>query len=761
MYRDYNNKEDDDRIIDLAKESLINLDNINGVYIPNYNENSDNYNTLSYETPIYTECSNTSNEKNLYNNSYKMKQHDIQILSYLGSQIEKVNHYEVNNINCILGRNLNHEKDILKKNLNRLEVKQIFVKIFLESKRVKVIGRKILCNLKGYWKDISVMEEMEKHKMLSSIFYIITKEILGKGINLTNINRIIGTYKELWAPIEKMILSEREFLFELGEANKSLKQIVRENPWINFKSYIVNPITLEVIKKESMIIDEIDIEIDNTNYIIENNIMFDCCINTDPEVIKKDDKYILQLENNINADIFDYFCKTSLGNNLDKRKLLLQHIGYSISADKDKKIALYVIGPPNTGKTLIKKLCERYYNESLISDKELALMNSDAARYKLMNVKMNIVDEANGNSISKLNTFKKIVSGSKDNYNKSGIERSDYYNLGLIFLGNEFMNPPTGNETPIGYLDKFSILKTERFDFTSIPFKKEEFKQKFINEENKSKVITLAIYELNRLYENEFEFVETEDSRNEKINHVQKWITKELKKGSREDYIREEMKYFKYSPYENQNEYLDVKNIKEMDNLDIKNSTLEKSIFNENLIKDFIDEKIEFSYRDLSSSIKDLNISMEDLQKNIFNTFDKSERSNGLDLLEEFTKFESSRLSSNNNLDFVLKVIDKVKNEDKSQIKNIKTLLSNFLDLLKSELKKRNIVIIEVNRYKDKESDSEETKNKKLEYEKECRKNTIDNIINNKKVVILKEIRVKNNSGTSSRLGFIGLKIKE
>lgn len=752
--KDYGYGEEDKGIINIdnvnkgLRELQESLNNLN-----NYSENPMYYQQPYYqqpyvETPIYEDMIDSTNS-----HTYKINRKDMRNLKDLQRYLNLLSKSN-NIINSISSNDL-------KKILNNLETKQTFIKIFLESKRVKVIGRKILCNLEGYWKDISVMEEMEKHKMLSSIFYIRTKEILGKGINLTNINRIIGTYKELWAPIEKMILSEREFLFELGEENKSLKQIVRENPWINFKSYIVNPITLEVIKKESMIIDEIDINIDNTNYIIENNIMFDCCINTDPEVIKKDDKYILQLENSINADIFDYFCKTSLGNNLDKRKLLLQHIGYSISANKDKKIALYVIGPPNTGKTLIKKLCEGYYNESLISDKELALMNSDAARYTLMNAKMNIVDEANGNSIKKLNTFKKIVSGSKDNYNKSGIEKSDYYNLGLIFLGNEFMNPPTGNETPVGYLDKFSILKTERVNFTSIPFKKEEFKQKFISEENKSKVITLALYELNKLYENEFEFIEPEDSRNEKINHVDKWITKELKKDSREDYIIEEMKYFKYSPYENQNEYLDDKNIKEIDNLDIENSTLEKSIFNENLIKDFIDEKIEFSSSDLSSSIETPNILMEDLQKNISELYDISQRSNSLDLLEEFTRFKLKRLHSNNDLELLLKEIEKIKNEDKNDIRNIKTQLSNFLNLLKSELKKRNIVIIEVNRYKDKKSDSEIAKNKKLEYKKECRKNTIDNITNNKKVVILKEIRVTNNSGTTTRLGFIGLKIKE
>lgn len=806
--QNFNNERDfnittDSETIDLSKGDFLNPLSLNGISIPTNNEtvnnNSFNINGIisrqisssCYQLPIYEETiENTANYKNIDNNSnYKTNKSDFENLISLQAQLDKIYQNEgksQNNWGVLCGETpflVKNAKDELKKFLKSREVQQTFVKVFLESKRIKVIGKKILCNLKGYWEDTSTIEEMERYNILSSVFYIKTKEILGRGINLVDINRLIGTDKELWSPIEKMIISEREFLFESGEANKPLKQIVRENHWINFRSYIVNPITLEVIKKESIVVD--GIERDNTSYILSNNITFDCCINANPEVVENNGVYKLKEEDDIDANIFESFYQTSLGGNPYKRKMLLQHIGYSICSNKDKKKALYVIGDPDTGKTRIKDLFSSFYEDALIADKTLNTMNSNAARHELMNKKMNIVDEADGNSINKMDTFKKIVSGEEQSYNKSNVPRKDKYNVGLVFLANEFMDPVTGNETPKGYLDKISVLITETFDFESVKFGKEEFKQEFKSEENKTKVITLALYELNRLYKNDFEFVETEDAKEEKINHVNKWVTRELKKGTKESYIKSKLKGFKYSPYEYENEgngeYLDNVKSKQIDKIKpVKNKDGVIELFppkettsDEDLIKSFIDEKLEIIYIDLTSSITDMKISMEDLQKNIFNAYKnkyqgqdlKSHRTDGLELLKSFTKFKLNKQpssSSNSELKLLLEKIEIIQNKDKSKIKEpyMRNKLPEFLELIKSELSNEGIFIIEENKYKLKSKDSEKTKEIKSDYKEECRKKAIESILDNKKILILKELNITNKSGSSSRLGFVGIKFK-
>lgn len=740
---------------------------------PGYNNQYYNSNACFQNNSVATNIVSTDI---VATDNYRINQSDFNILISLKNQLDEINQNENQNENywqiqlCgVKPVSLEQTKANLVKFFNNSETRHTFVKVLLESKRVKVLQNKIVCNLKGYWEDTSKMKDMDRYDNLSTVFYIETKNILGQGISLFNINRLIGTDKDLWNPIEKMILSERQFLFESDEGNKPLKQIVRENDWINFKSYIVNPRTLEVIKKQTAKIDEL--EVDVTSYILENDLTFDCCINTDPQVIECNGEYMLKEEENISADVFEYFCQTSLGNNKDKRKLLLQHLGYSISSNKDKKKALYVIGAPNTGKTRLENLLRSYYDETLIAEKALPAINSDASRHELMQAKINIADEADGNSITKLNTFKKIISGSKQSYTRYGVARSDYYNLGLVFLANEFINPVSGNETPVGYLDKFSILKTESFDFKSAKLGKEEFKETFVDEDNKSKVITLALYELNRLYQNEFEFVETEDAEEEKVNHVNKWIAKELKKGSKESYIRSQLKGFKYSPYDR--EYINddectIEGIDKIAPVKNKEGVIElfpskEAITDEDLMKAFIDEKLEFVDANLNPSVKSMDISMVDLEKGIFNIYKNftSHRVDVLDLLKAFTEFKLSKQTSNTDLKFLLNKIEEIQNEDKSKIKDIRNKLTYFLNLMKSELTKNKAWVIEENKYKVKKGDSDSSKEQKNKYREECRTKAIESILDNHKVIILKELRVKNKSGASSRLGFVGIKFKE
>lgn len=630
-------------------------------------------------------------------------------------------------------------KDFLKKE----STQKVLVKLLLDSKRIRVIDDEIVCNYNqyGYWEAISTMSANNKYDVYCGILYLKSTEYFQYGLDLSNINRIIGRSSLLWNDIEKRILDERNFRFENIEEKVSLKERVRNNIYINFKNFIVNPITLEVIQKQTRKINDKDIDntiiskFDEQGNVIQNialldsDLIFDYYIDADPIVIQKNG--ILKISDQINASAFNYFCETSLGGNIEKRKLLLQHLGYIISSNKDKKKVLYILGAANTGKSILLNLFMSYFKPKWVSHLALSKLKSDDSKSILMKNKLNVADEVN-ETIQTLRILKNLVSGSIDSYiKKSGVEAEEKYNIGIVFAANRFIKPLKSlDEIPTDYLDKFSLLETFDFDFKKADIEKHlDIGEKLLTE--KDEIITLALYELKELYANGFQFIELEDDLKEKVDHVNLWIESNEKKMDIKD-IKRKLKGCKYSPFEEKNQIF-LKEIEDKKNLP--------------LIKEFIEEElnifhVEIDDEDINELESKANCNIDYIQRNIIQknipTECRISRQDTINLYKEYIK------------------------EKNISIKGISD--DNIIDGIKNFLRKNKIFILDVNNYKD-EKDTQ-VKEKKMETLKE----EILKALKEKHIILLykdatdynNEVITKNNEKINpNNVCFVGLSGKE
>ena len=287
-------------------------------------------------------------------------------------------------------------------------------------------------------------------------------------------------------------------------------------------------------------------------------------------------------------------------------------------------------------------------------------------------------------------------------------------------------------------MDKFSILpikKLSKAEKYKITFEKEEFKQIMVSENTKQIFTTMALYELKYLYENDFEFIETQDEIKEKRRHTYNWCKNELKrKRSIEDLI-EEFEGYEYSPFESddivEGEFQDVDS-QETDftnsnvNINQRQLTTKLDMYSMN---SFINDKVEF--QDLDLDIAELSsLEFEKIHSKIFKLYKDSRVLND-------SIFEK-------NISYV--------GENNNRFENTKAFVEEF----QNELEKRKEVgIINIVKYK-KASTSE--KKKFGEKDKEI----ILNVLENRGYLLLyKEIGYKKEDGKSgTKTAFCGLKLK-
>lgn len=622
--------------------------------------------------------------------------------------------------------------------VKRYEVKEKIENLLLESQYIKTINEVIFTNFNeyGYWENINRKTKVEKIKLFQEIISLTAFTKFKVEVKWSNNNTMKKIYKNFFKEIEDDIVLNEEFDFKSN--GKSLKELVKENPWINFKKYIVNYKTLQVIEKKIYDLNGLKIAVIPS---LNEMLPFDSYINVDPLVNRTfDGRLVLQSENEIDKSMLKYICETMFASDREKVKLLLQHLGYCISPNKSKKKALFMIGPANTGKTEIYHLFKSYFPKNLVSGYKLEKLSSDVARHELMNSKINITDESSKKPTS-FDTFKTIVSGGTEIYNVANKPKKDFYNIGMVFFANEFIRPLNKIETrdcPTGYLDKFSILitkklsKAEKYKMT---LGKEEFEQKIVFEDTKQIFITMALYELKNLYENDFEFIETQNEIQEKRRHTHNWCQNELKrKRSIEDLI-EEFEDYEYSPFESddivEGEFQDVDS-QDTDftnlNLDINQPQLTTKL-DMYSINSFINDKVKF--QDLDIDIAELSsLEFEKIHSTIFNLYKNSRILND-SIFEKYISY----VGENNNI-----------------FENTKAFIEEF----KNELEKRRKVgIINIVKYK-KASPSE--KKKFGEKDKEIILNVLEN---GGYILLYKEISyTKENGKSGTKTGFCGLKLK-
>ena len=324
---------------------------------------------------------------------------------------------------------------------------------------------------------------------------------------------------------------------ELIEINKFISDEIRAKLSPKFLADIAKK-----LKSEPTIqISDDDINVDK-NFINCLNGVID--VETG-EIIKHDKKYLftyciraryINNEEDIKVDNFNEFINTSLENNQEKKKLLLEMMGYLISNYSDIKRAIVFLGKPHSGKSLLTKIISKLMGEKYISNIPLHKLGDRFSIAEFSNHRLNINAEMSSSKLCNLDIFKAITGGDYITGEYKGQSPFSFRcRIKLLFAGN-YMPDLKDLEVGDAFTDRLAILL---FNVTTPEDKRNYNLENLLIQEIDS-IFTLAVRELRNLVNRNFEFTKVEDSqefikfyKNEQ-NHLQEFIEEKCILG--EDY---------------------------------------------------------------------------------------------------------------------------------------------------------------------------------------------------------------------------------
>lgn len=172
----------------------------------------------------------------------------------------------------------------------------------------------------------------------------------------------------------------------------------------------------------------------------------------------------------VSCPMFDHFCETSLaplhhlGDEVDKeiirqkRRLLLEMIGYICCDSNAGKCALFLKGAPDSGKSVIVNFVHSLFELELISSVQLHQLSDRFAKAELFGKKLNVSGEIQGKKLREITTFKCITGGDRIEAEYKGKDLFSFVpRCKLLFAGNTL---PTTSESDAtrAFVNRLTIL---------------------------------------------------------------------------------------------------------------------------------------------------------------------------------------------------------------------------------------------------------------------------------------------------------------
>ena len=206
---------------------------------------------------------------------------------------------------------------------------------------------------------------------------------------------------------------------------------------------------------------------------------------------------------------FEAFCRTSLDNDVSKRQLLLEFIGYVCLDTNGGKCALFLKGPPNSGKSVIVEFITRLFDPQLVSHIPLHQLSDRFFRAELAGRKLNAAGEIAGRALRDISIFKSITGSDKTEAEFKGQNPFSYTpQCKLLFSGNTLPQTTEADATN-AFLNRIRILL---FNQTVPPDQQDRQLLDKLWEERDA-IVSLALHAAQELVKRNFEFVLPEDSR--------------------------------------------------------------------------------------------------------------------------------------------------------------------------------------------------------------------------------------------------------
>lgn len=213
-------------------------------------------------------------------------------------------------------------------------------------------------------------------------------------------------------------------------------------------------------------------------------------------------------ENICCANAFSAYCQTSLNNDPDKMRLLLEMMGYVMSDSIAGKCALFFIGAPNSGKSIVSEFLTKMLGDEITANIPLHQLASRFNKAELFGKKANIAGEIKVSKITDISTFKMVTGGDRIQGEFKGKDPFYFLFRGkLVFSGNGLLGT-NESDTTAAFSNRLIVLMFNQ----SIPKEDQDtaLLDKLTNE--KDAIFTMVMEALIHLKQRNFSFQMPPDS---------------------------------------------------------------------------------------------------------------------------------------------------------------------------------------------------------------------------------------------------------
>lgn len=216
----------------------------------------------------------------------------------------------------------------------------------------------------------------------------------------------------------------------------------------------------------------------------------------------------LENKQDINMPTFENFCSTSLEENLSKKELLLQHIGYIFSDNTSAKKAICWIGQPHSGKSALQRLLTNLLSDKNVSNLDLPEMSNQFERARLHSQKLNVSPDASSKALNKVNHLKAAIGMDQITGAYKGKGSFSFFCRAKFLISSNTMISSNEYDPTNSFIDRLSVL---RFNVSIPPEKQNKnLESDLLNEADS--IFTTSLYAFSNLLNNFCTFPVPEDS---------------------------------------------------------------------------------------------------------------------------------------------------------------------------------------------------------------------------------------------------------
>nr|WP_326184697.1 phage/plasmid primase, P4 family [uncultured Oscillibacter sp.] len=218
---------------------------------------------------------------------------------------------------------------------------------------------------------------------------------------------------------------------------------------------------------------------------------------------------LIKSDLDIHCPNFERFCQTSLDGNPEKRRLLLEMIGYCCCDSNSGKCALFLKGEADSGKSVMLEFISKLFDRSLVTNIPLHELSSPFNRAELFGKKLNIAGEIKGKALSDITTYKSLTGGDRISGERKG--KDPFYfetKARLVFAGNTLPGTTEADATA-AFTNRMVVL----LFFRSISKEQQDKNLGTKLWEERDSIFSLAVKALRQLRERNYIFTMPEESR--------------------------------------------------------------------------------------------------------------------------------------------------------------------------------------------------------------------------------------------------------